>query len=225
MYYSCYYFSYTRPDDIYKSLVLVTDINRPPARDFEDIAENVYKTEIYPVDFLKPKESMEIIHQYLTNETHGNLGNVVKLEDIIKAQLMLLTVDYFHGKWETSFKKSLTKQVDFFDSYGVVTGQVDMMYQRGSFLFTAVGDLSSYLIELPIGNDQRTSMIIVLPREGMELKKVIQKINQYGFKRIISELQRVESKSGYQDVELGIPRLTYTFNFSLQTVLERVSFN
>lgn len=171
---------------------------------------------------MKPKESLEIINLYLTNETHGHFGNVVKLEDIVKAQLMLLSVDYFHGKWETSFNKSLSKQVDFFDSHGVVSGNIVMMYRRGSFLFSAVGDLSSYLIELPIGNDQRTSMIIVLPRHGIELKKVIQKVNKYGFKRIFTELEQAESESGYLDLELGIPRLTNTFDFNLQTVLERV---
>ena len=172
---------------------------------------------------MKPLECLETINHLFKNESRGYLGNVVKLEDMVKAQLMLLSVDYFHGKWETSFKRSLTKQEDFFDSYGVVNGRVDMMYQKGSFLFTAVGDLSSYLIELPIGNDHRTSMIIVLPRPEVELKKVIQKISKYGFKRIFTELEQAESKHGYQDIEVAIPRFTYTFDFNLQTILERVS--
>lgn len=203
----------------------MTDINRPPVRDFEDISENVYKTEIYPVDFLNPIECLETINNFFKNESRGYLGNVVKLEDVIKAQLMLLSIDYFHGKWETSFKKSLTKQEYFFDSYGAINGKVEMMHQRGSFLFTAVGDLNSYLIELPIGDDHRTSMIIILPRQDIELKKVIQKINKYGFKRIFTELEQVESKYGYQDIEVAIPRFTFTFDFNLLTVLERVSFN
>ncbi|CAO1415802.1 unnamed protein product [Diamesa tonsa] len=220
-----YILRYARPAGIYKSLVLVTDINRPPMRDFEDISEHVYKTEIYPVNFLKPLESLETINHLFKNESRGYIENVVKLEDVIKAQLMLLSVDYFHGKWENSFERSLTKQEDFFDSYGVVKGKVDMMYQSGSILFTAVGDLNSYIIELPIGDDHRTSMIIVLPREGIELKKVIQKINKYGFKRIVTELETAETKSGYQDLEVAIPRFTYTFDFNLQTVLERMGIN
>lgn len=66
------------------------------------------------------------------------------------------------------FERSDTKEEPFYDENGNNLGNVNMMYQKGTFGYTGIPALSAHVIELPYGNEDRLSMYILLPLKGSE---------------------------------------------------------
>jgi serine protease inhibitor len=63
---------------------LFTDINRPLQWEFEYLAEKIYKSAVYPVNFMNPSASVSIINQWVANITHNRIVQLVqegKLQD------------------------------------------------------------------------------------------------------------------------------------------------
>lgn len=44
-----------------------------------------------------------------------------------------------------------------------------MMYQKGTFGYAGMPQLSAHVIELPYGNEDRLSMYILLPQKGEDI--------------------------------------------------------
>lgn len=80
--------------------VLFTDHNRPIDPQLEDTLQRVYDADHITVDFRDPVEAFYTINDYVTGKTQGRLGNIVTLEDIKEAQLMLISAIYFKGQWK-----------------------------------------------------------------------------------------------------------------------------
>lgn len=80
--------------------VLFTDRNRPVERDLEDSLQRVYDADHVTVDFRDAVEAFYTINDYVMDKTHGRLGNVVTLDDLKEAQLMLISAIYFKGQWK-----------------------------------------------------------------------------------------------------------------------------
>lgn len=66
------------------------------------------------------------------------------------------------------FDQSNTKEEAFFDENGNKLGDVNMMYQKGTFGYAAHAELMAHVLELPYGNENRLSMYILLPRKGKD---------------------------------------------------------
>lgn len=132
------------------------------------------------------------------------------------------------------FNTTFTKQEPFYDTDGNKKGQVNMMFQRGPFAYSAVGDLGCHVLELPyaeqpLGNrndapSSGLSMILVLPRKGLSLEEAIGNIYQHGMDKIYRELYN--SKAEYEDdeVEVHIPRFEITTSLNMQDTLEGVRY-
>lgn len=65
------------------------------------------------------------------------------------------------------FNKSLTKEEEFFDEDGKSLGKVNMMTNRGEFLYAPILEIDSHVLELPYGKEERLAMIIFLPKRGV----------------------------------------------------------
>ena len=129
------------------------------------------------------------------------------------------------------FNKTFTKQEPFYDTDGNLKGNVNMMFQRGAFAYSAVANLSSHVIELPYAeqpanrNDAPTSglsMILVLPRKGLPLEEAIRKVHQFGMETIYRELRISKMDYEEDEVEVHIPRFEITTSFDMIDSLEGV---
>lgn len=130
------------------------------------------------------------------------------------------------------FNTSFTKAEPFYDTNGVKTGDVNMMFQRGPFAYAGVSDLGCHILELPYAeapvsnrNDLMgtgLSMILVLPRKGLSLNQAIDNVNTFGMARLYGELHN--SKVEYEDdeVEVHLPRFEITSSMDMKETLEGV---
>lgn len=60
----------------------------------------------------------------------------------------------------------------FYDEEGKITGDVEMMMQVGSFTYVQVNAIDSYVLELPYGQANRMSMLVILPKKGRYFYKI-----------------------------------------------------
>jgi len=57
---------------------LFTDVNRPLQWEFEYLAEKIYNSAVYPVNFMNPSASVNIINQWVANITHNRIVQLVQ---------------------------------------------------------------------------------------------------------------------------------------------------
>lgn len=110
-----------------------------------------------------------------------------------------------------------------------------MMFQRGPFAYSAVGELGCHVIELPYAeaplsnrNDSPKSglsMILVLPRKGLSLEEAIMKVYQFGMKRIYRELYLAKLEYEDDEVEVHLPRFEISTSLEIKQQLEAVRSN
>lgn len=214
---------------------LIGDVNRPIGREYEDIVEKVYDADYIPVNFQNIEKTLSDVNNVVSQKTNGQIREAVTREDLLKAQLILLSGIHFKGSWKSVFNTSFTKQEAFkdFEDKNVI-GNVNMMFQRGPFPFAAIRDLGSYFIELPYGtdgslvsspdqaNDDRISMILVLPRKGLKLYEAIDNIYRYGFNKVLLELKRAKEEYEDDEVEVHIPRFEIETSINLVPNLQEM---
>lgn len=98
-----------------------------------------------------------------------------------------------------------------------------MMFQRGSFSYAAIPQLDSHVIELPYGVENRLSMIVVVPKKGVRLYSVIEKLASVGTSGIFNGLKKAKEDAEYYDeemeVDLFLPRFTTDTDFALNSLL------
>lgn len=214
---------------------LIGDVNRPIGREYEDIVEKIYDADYIPVNFKNIEGTLREVNDVVSRNTNGQIREAVTREDLLKAQLILLSGINFQGKWKSVFNTSFTKQEPFKDYQdNAVVGNVNMMFQRGPFPFAAIRELGSYFIELPYGtdgnlvsspdqvNDDRISMILALPKKGLPLFEAIDNIYMFGFNKILFELKRAKEEYEDDEVEVHIPRFEIETSINLVPNLQEL---
>lgn len=113
-----------------------------------------------------------------------------------------------------------------------------MMFNRGPFAYTAIQDIGAYFLELPYAsksstnnrnddpstyNSDRVSMIVALPKRGLELFETIDNINKYGMDRLFKELKKVQVEFDEDEVEVHLPKFEVETSINLVTALQNVS--
>lgn len=117
---------------------------------------------------------------------------------------------------------SQTIEEPFYDEFEKLQGNVNMMFQRGQFSYTGIKELDSLVLELPYGDQERISMIILLPRKGVRLTSVLDKLSSFGIGRVITELRRADDEFEEDQVEVFLPRFSITADFTLNVILEQM---
>lgn len=138
--------------------------------------------------------------------------------------MILLSGIHFEGAWRFPFNTSFTRNDTFYDAYEQPIGRVQMMYQKGPFPYVAITDLQCHVVELPYGQNNQLSMIVILPRKDLDLRTAIENLKRVGLPRVISELRKsVEDIEDDEDVEVFLPKFTTQTHFNLVEGLKIVS--
>lgn len=116
---------------------IVADKNRPLNSDFQTNIEGAYKSEVLNVDFTNPKVAFTYVNEYVANHTRGEIQKILTPEDVLKAQLIMLSGIFFQGEWRSPFNSTFTQTETFFNHNQEETGKVQMMFQRGAFPYAA----------------------------------------------------------------------------------------
>lgn len=137
---------------------------------------------------------------------------------MFKVKALVYLANYF----QLPFNVSFTTEEQFFDEFDNFVGNVNMMFQRAAFPLTIIPELDSHIIELPYGQENRLSMIILLPRKRISLTSVIERLASYGINPVLDELRKAEEEYGDEEVEVYLPRFSLTADLTLNVILEQM---
>jgi len=210
--------------EIAVSQALFADENRDISVEYADTLELQYQASYIPVHFANTNAAYRLINNHVRQVTRGKIQEIVTVDDLQEAQMMLISALYFKGQWTTPFNQSDTRQEKFYDENNQFVENVNMMYQKGNFKYAAIKDLQSYIIEIPYGKEDRLCMIGILPIKGVTVSKVFEKLAGYSIKRIIDELHKYDDQPADEDseIEVYLPRFDIQTDFNLNVVLERL---
>lgn len=124
--------------------------------------------------------------------------------------------------FQSPFNISYTSGEPFYDENDNVKGNVYMMFQRGQFSYTGISELDSHVLEMPYGDDDRLSMLIMLPRKKVLLTSVLDRLAAYGIGRVLTELRRADSNYDVDQIEVFLPRFSISADFTLNVILEQM---
>lgn len=81
---------------------LFTDINKPVHRDFENIIEQDYNSQLIAVNFQDINETFTKINEYVSRATNGLISHTVNPQDFVDPHLIMISSLYFKGQWRVS---------------------------------------------------------------------------------------------------------------------------
>jgi serpin B len=179
--------------------------------DYLALIQNVYGSEIEPVDYQSdPEGSRQKINGWVEDKTNDRIKNIIKENMLSPAtKLVLANAIYFKGDWARQFKAAATHPAPFTLADGA-TVEVPMMAQTHRFGLAEEADFQA--LELPYqGND--LSMLILLPNETDGLPNLEKAVS-------LEKLTSLEFHK--QEVLVQLPKFTFESEFSLGRLLEEM---
>ncbi len=153
---------------------LWSDRNRAiPLADFVARCQESFGAEAVTLDFDAP-ESLDVINGWVNEKTLGKIPSIVTQDDMAMAILILINAIYFKGSWRIPFDPTLTED-GAFHLTDDATVQVPMMTRLGDYATFADADVQA--IRLPYGEDERFSMVILMPARWTTLADLAAKLD------------------------------------------------
>lgn len=191
-------------------------------RTFEALSNSFYGVDIIPTNFDNLVQATNSINTYVASATRNRILNFINIDDIINADIMLTSTLFFKGEWKIPFNESATFLDTFFDEYGNKKGQVMMMYQIGSYPYSILNNVKAHAVELPYGNGNGKSMIVILPRKGESVQSVLKELTKIPFTNILDTLNAAQQQFGDDDVQIYLPRFTINSDLNMNAVLDNM---
>ena len=186
---------------------------------FLDLVKNDYAAVAEPVDFLDAanREAARLhINKWVEERTRNNIKNLLNEDDLTSLnRAVLCNAIYFYGRWEFPFDTGRTK-VDTFTTVSGGKVAVPMMHMRAKRTLRYTEDTTAQILELPYA-DSLTSLVIILPRKGVSLADVEQKLSA-------EILQKWTSDWSIPSMEIGIslPRFKIDERYYLKKPLKEL---
>lgn len=137
-----------------------------PSHDFQietkylSTLEDSYKALVLSADYSNPQQALTTINEYVSNQTHDKVKNILSSDDIDEnTKLVLINTIYLKGDWVHQFKSNKTQPSNFTTINGPKTRHF-MNQSNMSINYLKVGD--DIYFELPYQGGS-TSMIVYLP--------------------------------------------------------------
>ncbi len=170
--------------------------------DFIGRNEKYYNSEVNEIDF-SATGAIDTINGWIEEETRGKIDKMIS-EIPVDAVMYLINAIYFKGNWTYPFDENFTVDDDFY-LYDGTTKKVPMMSQQEKFGYCKGDNFSA--IKLPYG-EEKMSMYIILPDEGVNVDSVIESIDEEKWSSIKSSLYGC-------DVSLRMPKYKMEYGIKL----------
>lgn len=82
---------------------LFSDLNRPVENDYAVTLSYEYEADHIPINFQNPALAVQQINGHISYRTQGKIRDVIKPEDLLETQLLLISSIFFKGKWKVSY--------------------------------------------------------------------------------------------------------------------------
>ncbi|XP_074069100.1 serpin A12 [Macrotis lagotis] len=174
---------------------------------FLDDIKNIYEAEAFPMNFNDPKKAIKQINNYISQETHGKINNLIKSLDQGTMILMINHI-YFQAEWEKNFNPKDTKEDEFFLINGK-TVKVPMMYRGGKYKIGYDEQLSCTVIEIPFKGN--VIALFMLPDKG-KLKKMEEGLNK-------NKLIQLRKSLNCSSVDICLPKFSISGTYNIKKCL------
>lgn len=207
--------------DLVKINAMFVDSNRLPEKDFSDTALKFYDTQMVALDFKKSEDAANLVNRVISNVTNGKIPKLVDSASFSDSQMVLTSALHFRGKWSFPFNSSNTAKMPFFASEGnAQIGEVNMMYNRHTYPFANIPELKARIIEIPYGNENRLSMLIMLPHPGVSLESMFSNFANVTLDTVFEELRISREDYGDDEVDCFIPRFKIESDLDMTPILK-----
>lgn len=196
------------------------DQRRLLLKDFQNIADDTYKTKILSLDFSDAQKAADAINEGVTQFTRGRITHLVNGANLDMTSLFVISSLYFKGQWTVPFNRTSTSKMPFLDSTGQQIGEVNMMYNRYNYPFANIKELQARVIEIPYGIENRLSMLIMLPNPGVSLENMFSNFEKVPLDNVFKELRLSKEEYSEEEVDLFIPRFKIESDLDLSNILK-----
>lgn len=149
------------------------------------------------------------VNAWVSGVTDGLITNILAPANYALVDAVIVNALYFKGAWTNAFDPSLTRPAPFTLADGTQTS-VQMMQRLGNYPYFRGTNFQ--VLQLPYGQNQRMSMLIVLPDFGVDSHSFVAAMTSSMLGTWNSELH-----SAYGSVSL--PRFTTDYAASLPAAL------
>ncbi|XP_069074131.1 serpin B6-like isoform X2 [Pleurodeles waltl] len=185
---------------------------------FLDSCNKFYLSELEQVDFQQEYEAARgQINSWVEGKTEGKIQNLLgqgTLDSLTK--LVLVNAIYFKGNWADQFKKDHTKEMPFRINKNE-TKPVQMMFRKGKYPMTYIGEQQTKIIELPY-EDKELSMIVMLPDDINDDSTGLEKLERQLTHEKFADWTKPETMTS-REVDLYLPRFQLEENYDLKSSL------
>ncbi|XP_028677160.1 alpha-1-antitrypsin homolog [Erpetoichthys calabaricus] len=189
------------------SAIFLKEGFKPNDQFLEDI-KHYFESEGFLIDFSETEKAKNVINDYISQKTHGNIENLVNKLDP-SSLMILVNYIYFKGKWEKPFNPKLTHKESFnVDNNTVI--QVKMMTRNGKYDVYEDENLTAVLLPYK-GN---STMMLVLPKPE-KFKQVEQLLNRDEIGKWIQTMERT-------NIHLHVPKFSVSTSYSLKDSLKNM---
>ncbi len=182
---------------------------------FIDVNKKYFYAQVEGLDFNNPN-SVNTINNWVNENTNSKIQKILT-EIPSDAVMFLINAIYFKGTWKFEFKKENTYETTFNSPNGKVNCK--MMQQRNKFKYYENEEYQA--VDLPYGSGQ-FSMTIILPKENVNINKVINELNKNSWQHLLDNLSK---KKG----SLFLPRFKieseYLLNYNLKALGMEIAFS
>lgn len=135
---------------------------------------------------------------------------------LIKGNSILLDSLDYEGLWTTAFPEATIQSQPFFDELGQKIGTVEMMHMQKKVRLAHVPFLGAKVVELPVGEGGRYTMLIAVGTGNNFLKNAIE-IFMGSILEIFSLLQ-----ISLVPLDVAVPRFVVSSEFNVRPALEEI---
>jgi serpin B len=180
-------------------------------KEFFQLLDKYYQARLVEVDF--QGGDLEAIRQdinsWVEKMTKENIRNLIPPRALVPdTRLVLVNAIHFYGPWQVAFDEKKTQQRTFFniDNTRAVT---NFMYRNDELNYMENETLQA--LEIPY-SDGTYSMVIMLPKEGIDMLGFEKQLSEKVYSDIISSLSKAK-------VEVFLPKFKVEYKSNLETLL------
>lgn len=171
----------------------------------------LYSTDIYSVDPTNTTKLAGDINYYICIATDGKIINAVRPENLENLRMALVDVLYFKANWTHPFDPTLTREEQFYNSQGKTIGSVNMMYHKAPHNLFDVPEIGAQVLEMTYGRNKQFAMLILLPFDGMPLKRLLSNLASQPSRWLAS----YRADEDFPNIDCYIPRFVMSSQLDL----------
>ncbi|XP_062584800.1 leukocyte elastase inhibitor-like [Saccostrea cucullata] len=181
-----------------------------PEESFLEDCNTHFKASLESVDFSQSEAASKIINSWVSQQTENKIQDLIPASALDELTFMVLVnAIYFRGNWNRKFQSKLTQVMEFRNTKEKVN--TDMMYQKASFNFCHLPDLTLSALELPY-QGKTLSMLILLPLAVDGIEHLEKNLTESLLKSIVSNLRE-------KKVAVYLPKFKMESTFQLKPYL------